>query len=771
MLFRSRGAGGGAWHWWRDNDDPGHPWHGPTTAFGSEGVIDALSLIQSNLGPAGNLEVVARAGTELVHATRDDGGTWRWTTPATIPGPGGVAGTPALVQSGFGATGNFEVVAPLAAGGLAHWWRDNDAPGTPWTGPSPFAAGTAFGSVAMLEGLVSGHLEAVARTAGQLVHWWRDDNFDWHSAGVAGSGVAGDHAVCQSAGTGNYELVAPLAAGGMGHFSANPSAPELGWHQTATFGSGPVKAVGLVESPGGNLEVVAVLADHLEHWWREGGPAFAWHGPTVFWTAPAVVPASTGTCAIPYQTGAVGIHAALLKTGKVALWSFTDWDDGKGDSRILDPVTGVQETPPVSHHLFCSGHSLDADGRIVVGGGHHGDVASWHTLDPDVGEWVHADDMPHGRWYPTCTTLPDGQVLAMSGTVGGGPINPQNPVNNTLQKFHPAFGAGAEVPLPSPWSDHFPAHLPTIDLYPFVFVLPSGRLFVHSRNVTRFYDPDTDMWDADQPVTSFPISRTYPVEGTAVLLPLHPPDYVARILIAGGGGANPETVTTFTPATATVEIMGIEGEHPGWVQAASMAHARVMPDAVLLPDGTVVVVGGSSSGKADNGLEPVYPVERFDPATGTWTTLCDMAVPRLYHSTALLLPDGRVLIMGKDAINNPDPFHYPEHRAEVFSPPYLHDGPRPVVDTVPEEIHYGDAFPVGTTAAAAVDAVSLVRPGSVTHSFNMEQRLVWLVVAGRAGGSITVEAPPGPTIAPPGWYMLFLLSGGVPSAGRFVHLS
>ncbi|MFP5317620.1 MAG: galactose oxidase-like domain-containing protein [Acidimicrobiia bacterium] len=766
-----RGAGGGAWHWWRDNDDPGHPWHGPTTAFGSEGVVDAVTLIQGNLGPAGNLEVVARAGDGLVYSSRDDGGTWRWKTPAAIPGSGGAAGAPSLVQGSSGATGNFEVVSPLAGGGLAHWWRDNDGTGTPWTGPTPFAGGTPFAAADMVEGWVSGHLEVVARSAGLLVHWWRDGGFAWHSAGVAGSGVTGIHAICQAAASGNYELVAPLAAGGMGHWSANPSAPSLDWHQTAAFGSGPVAAVGLVESPGGNLEVVAMVGDHLQHWWREGGPHYAWHGPTVFWTAPAVVPAATGTCAVPYETGAVGIHAALLKTGKVALWSFTDWDDGKGDSRILDPVTGAQVTPPVSHHLFCSGHALDADGRLVVAGGHHGDVASWHTLEPDVGEWVHAEDMSQGRWYPTCTTLPDGQVLTMSGTVGGGPIHPGNPVNNTVQKFHPASLGGPELPMPSPWSHQFPPHLPTIDLYPFVFVLPSGKLFVHSRNVTRFYDPDTDTWDAHQALTNFPVSRTYPVEGTAVLLPLQPPDYVARILIAGGGGADPETVTSFTPATATAEIMGIDVEHPGWVPAPSMAYPRVMPDAVLLPDGTVLVIGGSLSGKADNGLEPVYPIERFDPATGTWTTLCHIAVPRLYHSTALLLPDASVLIMGKDAINNPDPFHYPEHRAEVFSPPYLHTGPRPVVTTVPDDVHYAQSFSVGATDPAAVDGASLLRPGSVTHSFNMEQRLVGLPVTSRTAVNVTLDAPPGPTVAPPGWYLLFLLSNGVPSVGRFVRLS
>ena len=195
-----------------------------------------------------------------------------------------------------------------------------------------------------------------------------------------------------------------------------------------------------------------------------------------------------------------------------------------------------------------------------------------------------------------------------------------------------------------------------------------------------------------------------------------------------------------------------------------------MLDATLLPDGTVAVIGGSAIGKADHGLEPVYLIERFDPTTETWTPMCDTAVPRLYHSTAVLLPDGRVLVMGKDAINNPDPFHYPEHRAELWSPPYLFAGPRPRVTTVPDEVAYDQDFVIATPDASKVDAVHLVRTTSVTHSFNMEQRLVGLPITKRTGTRVTVRTPARWEVAPPGYYLLFLLADGVPSVGRFVRL-
>ncbi len=771
-LVLHRGAGGGATHWWRDNDDPGLPWHGPTTAFGSAAELVATSLIQGNFGSAGNLEVIGASGGKLVHSFRDDGGSWTWKTPTFLPGTAAPSGGPGFVQGRFGAKGNFEVIAPLAGGGMGHWWRDNDDPVLAWHGPTPFGSGQ-VAATALAHGVHSNHLEVVARVEDHLQHWWRDGAGVWHPAGTFASGVAGVHDLCQSTFTfaqaANYEVVAPLAGGGMGHWWADPTAGALSWTGPNVFGAGQILAVGLIQSHHWNLEVIAVFADHLEHWWREAAHPFAWHGPTVFWDAPTFLPEEDGACEIPYGTGVVGVHAALLRTARVVLWSFADFDDSVGMSQVLDPATGALTTPPESHHVFCSGHAFAPDGSLVVSGGHHGDVKAVHTFDPASETWVHVADMPTGRWYPTTVALPDGRILTVSGSVHGGPLAPGNPANNTIELYDAVGGLRPPVPLPSPWSSQFPPHLPTIDLYPFVFLLPSGHLVVHARHVTRLYDPASDIWGPELSGVSA-ISRTYPCQGSAVLLPLVPPEYRPRVLVLGGAGANPEEVTGTTPAVATAEILDLADPTPAWRSTSSMAHPRVMPDAVLLPDASVLVTGGSMSGEADHGIEPVYAIERFDPASETWTTLCDIAVPRLYHSTALLLADGRVLMMGKDALFNPDPFHYPEHRAELFRPPYLFAGSRPLIAAAPASISYGQAFAVSTPDATSVDAVHLLRPGSVTHSFNMEQRLVGLVVASRSTDSLTVEAPPDARVAPPGWYLLFLLADGVPSVGHFLRL-
>lgn len=142
----------------------------------------------------------------------------------------------------------------------------------------------------------------------------------------------------------------------------------------------------------------------------------------------------------------------------------------------------------------------------------------------------------------------------------------------------------------------------------------------------------------------------------------------------------------------------------------------------------------------------------------------------------MLLPDARVLIAGKDGIYNQVPYHYPEHRVELFSPPYLFKGPRPVIVMAPSSVIYDSAFNVQfdeqITPPSEIGSIVLIRPGAVTHSVNMEQRLVGLAIVTVAPGLVVVLSPPDANIAPPGYYMLFLVStNGVPSVASFVHVS
>jgi hypothetical protein len=207
-----------------------------------------------------------------------------------------------------------------------------------------------------------------------------------------------------------------------------------------------------------------------------------------------------------------------------------------------------------------------------------------------------------------------------------------------------------------------------------------------------------------------------------------------------------------------------------------MAHARRQLNATILADGKVLVTGGTGSPGFNDGTASVYATEMWDPETETWSMVADMRVRRLYHSTAVLLPDARVLWAGGYASYVPlDPADTKHKDAEIYSPPYLFEADgslatRPVVDSCPDSVSYGETFVVGTPDAARIARVTWIRLSSVTHSFNQTQRLSRLAFSVTADGhGLDVTAPAGPNLAPPGPNMLFILDGnGVPSVARIV---
>jgi len=291
--------------------------------------------------------------------------------------------------------------------------------------------------------------------------------------------------------------------------------------------------------------------------------------------------------------------------------------------------------------------------------------------------------------------------------------------------------------------------------------------------VSRFLNWSSMSWSDAELAAAYPFSRTYPGQGSSVLLPLRPtddPPYRALVLVVGGGGADPQDLNVETPATNTAELLDLGESPPAWHFTAAMGQPRVMLDATLLPDGTVLVTGGSATGRSDMGIDPVLPIELFDSVSESWTTLAEMHTPRSYHSTAILLPSAQVLIGGNDFLFNLPPYDYPEHRLEVFSPPYLFRGARPSLAAVPATVGHGTILVVSVSQPIATAV--LMRPGSVTHSFNMEQRLIGLAIAGQAGDQLTLESPPNANIAPPGYYLLFVLNAdGVPSEAAFLQLA
>lgn len=194
-----------------------------------------------------------------------------------------------------------------------------------------------------------------------------------------------------------------------------------------------------------------------------------------------------------------------------------------------------------------------------------------------------------------------------------------------------------------------------------------------------------------------------------------------------------------------------------------------MTRATFLTDRSVLVVNGAEKGIADHNHGAVLEAERFDPVTETWQRLAQAQVARLYHSTAVLLPDGRVLTAGSTGHEWPPDGN--ELRLEVFSPPYLARGPQPVIDRTPSQVTYGETFDVETGDARSITSVALIRPTTTTHNNNMDQRYVGLKIDANTPWQLTVVAPPDPSTAPPGYYMLFIVnSDGVPSTAKFIRV-
>jgi len=753
------------------------PWNGPQTPFGSEFDSDGVALIElADL----SLEMILLQGGQLLHYSQAEG--QRWHGFEVLPGNMRVIAGPAFIHTVTSGVEGFEVVAAVQ-GGLAHWHRN--AADVTWQDPELFAGGD-FGGVSLIQSNYGdGNLEVVTVESDHLVHFSRDSaTMAWTRFDVPpAAGVSGAPGFIQSTigHQGDFEVVAPLAGGGLAHYRRDNDHGET-WQEPTTFGAASASAAALIQTSDGRFQAAALGPDRsLTRFTRDQGTGH-WSEADVAELA-AFDPATKGLAEPPTNLEMVGIHAAVLRTGKVLYFAFMgDAPDAlMGISRVFNPDDATV-TVPIEHGMgmqFCSGHVFLPDGRLFVAAGHGDeDAKSIHIFDPITEEWSQEPDMPRGRWYPTCCALPDGRGFVISGSlVVGSELSSE--INNTLAFYDPTIAdpqqrLTPEIPLPSPWSTSSSfADFPTIDEYPFVFVLPTGQLLVHCRDTSRTYDTASDIWGAEIH-TVYPHSRTYPGEGSGVLLSLSPEDnYRARILVIGGGGADPgDQLNEDTPATNTAEILDISDPQPAWRTTAPMQNAAVLVDAVLLPDGKVLALGGSATGKAGEAVRLLLTTELFDPETETWTSLCPIRVPRGYHGTAILLPDGRVAVAGKDGIFQLDIMQYPEQRIELFSPPYMFAAERPIITDMPDQMTYGATFTIGYTSTLEIHRVVMMRPGSVTHQVNMEQRLIKVDYSHPSPTTLSIIAPPNPNVAPPGYYMCFLINEKeVPSVAGFTLLS
>ena len=432
----------------------------------------------------------------------------------------------------------------------------------------------------------------------------------------------------------------------------------------------------------------------------------------------------TWSSTIPWPI--VGVHVSLLPNGKVLVFG------RKGSPQVWDPATGSFTAVPSSTWLFCAGHALLPDGRVFLAGGHISDnhgLPDITLFSPAGNSWSSSTRMARGRWYPTTTVMGNGDVVILAGR----------------------DQAGVAVDIPEVWSNGSLRRLTgaprTLPYYPRAFVAPDGRLFVAGpTRPTRFLSlAGSGAWQTG-PTRQFG-AREY---GSAVMYD------DGKILYAGG-----------SRTTNTAEVIDLNVTKPVWKWTGSMAYARRHLNLTALPTGEVLATGGVGGTKFNDLAFPVRAAELWNPATGQWTILASSAIVRGYHATSLLLPDGRVLHAGSgDGAGAPNQLN-----AEIFSPPYLSRGARPVISSAPVEVAYGARFRVVTAQAGAIARVSLIRLGSVTHAFDENQRFQRLSFTADATG-LTITAPGSAHRTPPGHYLLFILDGSdVPSVARIIRIS
>lgn len=498
-----------------------------------------------------------------------------------------------------------------------------------------------------------------------------------------------------------------------------------------------------------------------------GTPLYTWHQPN-------------GSAAGKYQFLIGGVVVPLMVsqtvTGKVTFVEKHGTGPPNSTGAYELDVTQVNNFAAawrtmngLKTDVFCSaGLTLpDKAGRQLNVGGWSGDSTFGTRLywpggpTNDWQENVKELSLQDGRWYPSAMVMANGTVLVVGGESGSnaGPV----PTLEILPT--PAGGRSA---LTMDWLQRTDPY----NLYPFLAVLPSGGVFVAYYNEARILDESTFATTKQLPnipgsVNNFESGRTYPLEGTAVLMPQKAP-YTDPLTVLICGGSNPGAAIALDNCVSTQP----EVSSPTWT-LERMPSQRVMPCIATLPDGTFLILNGAHQGTAGFGLatSPNLQAVLYDPTqpVGARMSIMDSTiVARLYHSEAITLQDGRVLVSGSDPEDGTNP---EEYRVEVFVPPYLLSGlPQPTYTMQNTDWAYGQSISITVTSGSTSNLrVSLLGAESSTHGNSMGQRILFPAVS-CSGSTCTITAPPNAHVCPPGWFQVFVLDGPTPSHSTYVRI-
>lgn len=477
-----------------------------------------------------------------------------------------------------------------------------------------------------------------------------------------------------------------------------------------------------------------------------------------------------------------------------------------------EPTSSPDDPSLNDGDLFCADVTLLADGRVLAVGGtdfyneptvldqKKGDAAdvgvieleglrSVRLFDPATDGFAAGNPMKYGRWYPSLVVMPDGGVLTAGGTTKV-IKNAQGGHVRRTETYDPASGT---------WAENYvgPASENTLPQAARLNLMPDGKVYYagvgHMNSVQFGFAVDEALFAFNQRYD--PAARTWEVLGPAllgaranafqVMLPLTPPYDSAELLVFGGNaGPNPSAQVAVPFATVTrVDRAGIVASRI----VDSLHHARWYASGVLLPDGTVAAVGGSDTDAVTTpGLDKTVQItEVYDPRTGHWTDMAPNTRERSYHSSAVLLPDMRLLFGGHSPIGT---LYGPQRDSdvptrsnddkdpsfEIWSPPYLFRGARPRISSAPAGLAWGQSFEIGSPQAAEIESVVLLRLPSAQHVNDSDQRSLLLPFERTGDGHLRATAPPDGVAAPPGFYYLVVnattAQGPVPSVARVVRV-
>ena len=477
-----------------------------------------------------------------------------------------------------------------------------------------------------------------------------------------------------------------------------------------------------------------------------------------------------GSWTAPVSTLDVEVHAALLYTGKVVVWGVLQGGPNPPPpwtpSKLIDPIanTVTDVSPTFDDDFVCGGNSYLPNGNLLVTGGNvipvnlfGAGITAVAIFNPATETWYQGTPMNYPRWYPTNVEMSDGTTIVLSGhdTTGRNSVAQAESYNPTT---------GQWTVLPSTAND--PNGTASNLLYPRLFLLPNGLLWQGPPDLGSFlYNPTKQTWQQSAKMGD----TSNPPTGTLFYTSHIQVPNTNEIWVFGGTPTNANHGGTY--GVTTTQYIDYSQPNPTWQWGPSLNLPRYNQVGLFLADGTVMAVGGND-GPGNYG-DPQQESEIYTPGTtnwmdGTWTTTAPFyesnTVVRGYHSVAVLLPDGRVLSTGSTSGAQYDDTY------QIYSPPYLSNGTRPTITSAPTTVNYGQNFTITTPDASNIASVALIAPTATTHALNMTQRYVPLNFT-IGSGNVTATAPKNGNWAPPGYYMLVIVSNtGVPSVASWVQI-